>query len=375
MNTRTIFHVDMDAFFASIEIVRNPALRGKAVIVGGQPDRRGVVSTCSYEARAFGVRSAMPLSEARRRCPHAIFLEGNYHLYRDYSEQVMQILRKATPLIQVVSIDEAYLDVTEPVKNYPDALALAWDLQKQIYTATQLTCSIGIGSNKLIAKIASKKGKPKGTCEVVAGTEAEFLAPLPIRSIPGIGGKTEEMFHQDGIQTIGDMQKFGLDGLMQLYGPRGYSINLVAMGRDNRPVEWEDQLPKSIGAETTFERDLSDKKMITEALNELVKKSWNRLRRHNMRTRAIILKLRDHTFKTITRSHMLFADTQDFDVIQQETQALFNACYSGSIPLRLIGISLHKLTDEYWQPVLWDWEAEYHGKKAEGGRMKEEEEG
>jgi DNA polymerase-4 len=369
MLNRIIFHVDMDAFFASIEIIRNPALKGKPVIVGGRPDQRGVVSTCSYEARAFGVRSAMSVSEAKRRCPDGIFLEGSYSLYREYSEKIIEIFHTLTEKVEVVSIDEAYMDVSDTADHYGGALPLAKLLQQVVFKQTQLTCSFGIATNKLVAKVASGKAKPNGIRQVLLGEEAKFLAPLSIEHLPGIGTKTKEIFNRAGIQLISDLQEMGIEALIEKYGPWGYQLYQSMMGNDSRPVEWGEYVPKSVGAETTFEADLSDCEALRNILKELAAKATRHLRENKMRTRSICLKLRDNTFKTITRSHMLFSDTQDVQTITQESVALFNRVYSGNPPLRLIGISLHKLTDSYWQPTLWDWERERN--KESGARIQE----
>ncbi len=358
MEPRIIFHVDMDAFFASIEIVRNPALKGKPVIVGGNPEKRGVVSTCSYEARKYGVRSAMSLFEAKKRCPQGIFLEGSYELYSDYSHQIMEILHSFTPWVEVVSIDEAYMDVTDIASNYGNAFKLGQLMRQTVTQKTGLTCSIGIGSNKLIAKVAASIAKPNGLYEVPAGKEALFLAPLPIQSIPGIGIKTQVVLNNDGIKTVGDLQALGMDELIHRYGTYGYYFYLAALGKDNRPVETEDQAPKSIGAETTFEVDQNDRAVLHEALQEMFAKAYRRLRRHQMRARGISIKLRFSDFRTITRSHTLDSHTNERDVLYAEFLHLFDQTYAGEEPLRLIGVTFEKLTDSYWQPTLWDWERE-----------------
>lgn len=357
MEQRTIFHVDMDAFFASIEIVKNPSLRGKPVIVGGDPTKRGVVSTCSYEARSYGVRSAMSLAEALKRCPHAIFIQGSYSLYGEYSDTIMNIFREITPKVQVVSVDEAYIDATDIVQKNDSAFALASFLKDRVFQATQLTCSIGVAVNKLVAKMASSSAKPNGIREVPAGSEASFLFPQPIGSIPGIGEKTEEALNRQGIETIGDIQEMGLDLLIQHYGEWGYQLFLLAQGQDNRPVDWGDHIPKSLGAETTFETDQADRRLLHEALGHLVEKACRHLHENKMRTRSICLKLRDSDFKTITRSRLLFSDTNDDQTILRECLDLFDSVYQDPVPLRLLGVSLHKLTDTYWQPILWDWES------------------
>lgn len=357
MNKRLIFHLDMDAFFASVEILKNPALKGKPVIVGGQPDRRGVVSTCSYEARAFGVHSAMALSEAKRRCPHAIFLEGDHRLYREYSDRIMELLRELTIKVEVVSIDEAYIDLSEQLAASTIPLQIARDLKAKVYKETGLPCSIGVASNKLVAKMASAAAKPNGVYEVPHGTEMQFLAPKAVETIPGIGKKTAEILHNDGIKWIGDLQQMGMERLLQEYGTWGYHFFFAACGRDNRSVEWIEQAPKSSGAEITFETDQTDCSVIEKALSELTGRAHRHLCGYQMRCRGICLKLRDSDFKTITRSRMLFADTNHLALLQREALALFRASYTGQFPVRLIGISLHKLTDQYWQPTLWDTES------------------
>ena len=358
MDTRIIFHVDMDAFFASVEIVKNPELKGKPVIVGGNPDKRGVVSTCSYEARKFGVRSAMSLFEAKRRCPQGVFLEGSFSLYSEYSDEVMAILASYTPQVEVVGIDEAYLDVTDVGENYGGAFKLGRLLRRTVFEKTGLTCSVGIGSNKLIAKIASSFAKPNGLFEVPSGQEAAFLAPLPIESIPGIGSKTQAFLNHDGIKFVKDLQVLGMEVLVQRNGAHGYYFYMAAMGRDNRPVESTDQPPKSVGAETTFEVDQNDRQFLDAELVEMFEKAYRRLRRHHMRARGLSIKLRFSDFHTITRACTLDAHTNDHDILLRELIHLFNRVYDNESPLRLIGVILEKLTDSYWQPTFWDWEKE-----------------
>lgn len=351
---RTLFHVDMDAFFASVEIARDPSLKGKPVIIAGDPSKRGVVSTCSYEARAYGVRSAMSSSEAKRRCPHGIFLSGDYALYRDVSDRVMALLQTLTDDVEVVSIDEAYLDISEVIKER-SAKQLGIDLRKQIYEETKLTCSIGIGVNKLIAKVASGLAKPNGLLEVPAGMERAFLARLPVGKIPGIGSKTQEVFRHDRIDTIQDLQALSLDELIHRYGMRGYHFHQAAFGIDNRPVVSVDGPPKSIGAEMTFEKDITTIDEIADYLDTLLGKAYNRLERKKMRTQGLTIKLRDFGFNTITRSMTFPSHTHDCDALRAKAQQLLRFSWGGE-PLRLIGVTFDKLTDGYWQPLLWPWE-------------------
>lgn len=343
----------MDAFFASVEEAENPTLKGKAVIIGGQPGQRGVVSTCSYEARRYGVHSAMSLSEAGKRCPHAIFLPGNHSLYREYSNQIMQVFLAATPYVEVVSIDEAYLDVTHAIKQYGGATALAELLKRIILKQTRLTCSVGIASNKLLAKIASSSNKPNGLLTIPDGEEANFLAPLPISTIPGIGKKTALRMEEDGFFYIHQLQDAGIDRLMQLYGNWGYSCHQSAMGHDNRAVQWEETPRKSIGAETTYEHNQMDFLILKDTLEALCQKVWARLKRYKMRTRGLSIKLRSETFHTITRSYTFDCHINDLHEISQAATVLLENHYANELPLRLIGVSLEKLTDSYWQPTFW----------------------
>lgn len=352
--SRIIFHVDMDAFFASIEIAHHPELRNKPVIVGGSPHSRGVVSTCSYEARAFGVRSAMPLFEAYQRCPKGIFLDGNHELYRQYSQHIMQILYYYTHRVETVSIDEAYLDLTSAADQFGGAFRLGQILRQKIFDQTQLTCSVGIAVNKLIAKVASSLAKPNGLYEVPAGQEETFLASLPIQCLPGVGTKTQRLLNHDHIKTIGDLQALNLDFLIQRYGARGYHFYLASHGQDNRKVEWEEQAPKSIGAETTFETDQSDRPFLKNTLQTLTEKAWKRLRSHKMRTKRVCLKLRYNNFKTTTHTQTLSNHKIDFETILTALNTLFDKNYNGQLPLRLLGVSLEQLTDGYWQPTFWD---------------------
>lgn len=346
--------MDMDAFFASVEIVQNPSLKGKPVIVAGDPDKRGVVSTCSYEARAYGVHSAMSSIMAKRLCPHGIFVHGNYALYQQISSQIMGVLQEVTYQTEIVSIDEAYMDVTEATLEIP-AKELGSELRKKVFNLTGLTCSIGIAANKLVAKVASSKAKPNGLLEIPPGREAAFFAPLKIGKIPGIGAKTEELFHQDGIITIGDLQAVPIDELTYRYGTRGYLLHKAAFGEDNRPVSWEDSAPKSVGAETTFEVDLDSFEMLSEKLDYVLEKAYRRLDREGMRAQGLSLKLRDSDFHTVTRSMTFPTHTKDYDTLRSKAHHLFRYSWQKD-PLRLIGVTFEKLTDGYWQPLLWPWE-------------------
>lgn len=358
LDARTIFHVDMDAFFASVEILHNPSLKGKPVIVGGDPSKRGVVSTCSYEARKYGVRSAMSLFEAKKRCPQGIFIEGHYSLYREYSSRVMAILFSYSPMTECVGIDEAYMDVSQESGQYGGAFKMGQQLRQSVLDQTGLTCSVGVGSNKLIAKIASSLGKPNGLYEIPLGKEAEFLNTLSVGKIPGIGTKSELYLNSDGIKIVKDLQDLGMDELIHRYGAFGYYCHFAAWGKDDREVSIEDSPPKSIGAETTFDVDQTDLENLHETLVELFDKAYSRMRRNKMRTRGLSIKLRYNDFRTITRSITFDTHQNEREFLLRQALKFFNAQYDGKIPLRLIGISFEKLTDGYWQPTLWDWEKE-----------------
>lgn len=297
----------------------------------------------------------MSLFEAKKRCPQGIFVEGSYHLYSEYSDQVMEILHSFSPITEVVSIDEAYMDVTDFIEEHETAFKLGQKLRQAVFNQTKLTCSVGIGSNKLIAKIASSLGKPNGLYEVPAGCEVAFLASLPIEVIPGIGVKTQAVLNNDGIKRVSDLQNLGMETLIERYGASGYYFHLAAHGKDNRPVQTEDQAPKSIGAESTFEKDQHDPEVLLQELCDLFEKAYRRLRRHRMRARGISVKLRFSDFKTITRSQTLDNHSIDADFLLSETQQLFSRVWEKGTPLRLIGMTFEKLTDSYWQPTFWDW--------------------
>lgn len=350
---RCIFHIDMDAFFASVEIAGNPSLKGKPVIIGGQPNQRGVVSTCSYEARTFGVRSAMSLTEAYKRCPHGIFLDGNYGLYKEYSSKIFDIFYSFTPFVEVVSIDEAYLDVSAHIKA-DEPKELADDIRENVFKETKLTCSVGIATNKLVAKVASSKAKPNGVFEVPPGDEASFLALLPIQCLPGVGEKTQIALNREDIQTVADLQAITIDKLIFRYGSSGYYFYYASRGQDNRAVDWESHPPKSIGAESTFDKDQNDVDVIVDELKMCLKKAHKRLLAHHMRSKRVSLKMRYQDFTTITRSHTLETHLNEYESLERIVVALFHQNYSeGDPPLRLIGASFEQLTDSYWQPLLF----------------------
>src|SRR5580698_1621052 len=255
-SAKTIFHLDMDAFFVSVEELFDPVLKGKAVVVGGQRDERGVVAAASYEARKFGVHSAMPLRTAAKLCPHAIFVDGHRHRYLEYSEKVHAVLTTFSPLVEMASIDEAYLDMTGTERLHGPALSAAHRLHHKIKTETQLNCSIGIGTSRLIAKVASAKAKPHGILWVIPGQEARFLAPLDVRDIPGVGKVTEQNLHALGIRKVGDLARFDNAFLSEHFGKWGLALAGKARGED--AGGWfdsevgENAGPKSLSHEHTY---------------------------------------------------------------------------------------------------------------------------
>ncbi len=351
---RRILHIDMDAFFASVEQVHDPSLRGKPVIVGGAfEDRRGVVSTASYEARAFGVHSAMPLAEAKRRCPHGIFLRGNFDRYREASQAVIEILRNVTPEIQVASIDEAYLDLTSSLRLFGGEDTIAQYLKQEIHNATSLPCTIGIAANKLVAKIASAHGKPNGYLCIPTGEEAAFLAPLSINALPGIGTRTQAPLKRHGIHTAGELAAFDPDVLLRAIGPISTRLQRMARGESNSAVR-PHGMPKSISRETTFAEDRTDWPGIESTLISLAEKAAHALRKQGLEARHVTLKVRYTDFQTLTFGHALASPTTvDRDFIRALNDLLPKARLRRA-PIRLIGLTLGTLTSGQQQLALFD---------------------
>jgi DNA polymerase-4 len=342
-----MLHLDLDAFFASVEQRDKPSLRGKPVVVGGI-GQRGVVATASYEARVFGVRSAMPAHEARRRCPNAAFLIGRFGAYRTASSQVMGILRDLSPVVEPLSLDEAFVDLraaTREVDFSPAGLAkLVAELKAAVVEATDgLTASVGVGSSKFIAKVASELAKPDGSHIVEVGTEVELLAPMSISVIPGVGPVTAEKLHRIGIRTVADLQGFSLDELAQLIG-RSHAQALVelAYARDDRPVEAERET-KSISVEDTFETNVSDAAELTAVLLRDARQVANRLAAAGLFARTVSIKVRLPDFSTFTRSRTLLSATDRAEVIGSVATSLLGAVnVAGGV--RLLGVGVAGLT-------------------------------
>jgi DNA polymerase IV len=340
--TKIIFHVDMDAFFVSVEELFDPALKGKPVVVGGQRDERGVVSAASYEARKFGVHSAMPLRTAAKLCPQAIFVDGHPDRYRECSEKVHKVLTTFSPLVEMASIDEAYLDMTGTERLHGPPLKAAHRLHARMKDETQLNCSVGIGTSRLIAKVGSAKAKPNGVLWVVPGQEAKFLAPLDVRDIPGVGKVMEQNLHAMGIRQVADLAALEESVLDERFGKWGLALAGKARGEDAggwfdaEVGEHED--PKSISHEHTFNDDTADPAQLESTLMRLTEMVARRLREQALHARTIQLKLRYKDFTTITRAHSLDVPTQLDTEIFQEIRTLFRKNWKKGAEIRLLGV-------------------------------------
>ena len=338
MTTRTILHVDLDAFFAAVEQRDRPELRGKPVIVGGGgPDQRGVVSAASYEARTFGVHSAMPLRTAGRLCPKGVFLPVDGRKYQAVSREIMAILRRFTPLVQPISIDEAFLDVTGSRALFGDGETIAHTIKDTIRREVGLTASVGVASTKLVAKIGSDLRKPDGLVVVPPGDEAAFLAPLPISRLWGVGEKTAEALRDFGVRTIGDLAALPPDAMVRRFGKHGASLVQRAKGIDPDPVA-TGEAAKSIGHEHTFDEDTADREIIERTLLGMADGVAGRLRSSRLRTATVTLKLRDSSFTTITRQTGLDTPSDLTEPIYEAALGLLRKELHGQ-RIRLIGVT------------------------------------
>jgi len=346
-----ILHVDMDAFFVSVEELENPALKGKPVIVGADPDGRGVVAAASYEARKFGVHSAMPIRTAKRLCPHAIFLRGRHEKYREYSEKLYQIFGEFTPVVEMVSIDEAYLDLTGCERLHGSAFRAADRLIRTVKQRTGLNCSVGVSTSHLVSKIASDQAKPHGLLYVLPGCEAVFLAPLPVRRMPGIGKVTEPELLSRGISTIGDLARAGPEKLKEWFGKYGEWLYTKSRGEDIDAYAYEEE-PKSISHETTFDTDINDIEEIERTLSYLSQLVGRRLRDHDLFARTVGLKLRYADFRTLTRDVTLDEPTHFDSVIFENVLRLFDKAYNRRLKVRLLGVRTSNLERAVFQPTL-----------------------
>ncbi len=352
---RTIFHVDMDAFFVSVEELFDPSLKGKPVVVGGKANERGVVSAASYAARKFGVHSAMPLRIAAKLCPQAIFVEGHPTRYRDYSAKVYEVLGRFSPKLEMVSIDEAYVDMTGTERLHGPPLRAAHALHSAMKAETQLNCSIGIGTSRLIAKVCSDQAKPNGVLWIVPGGEVKFLAPLDVRKIPGVGKVMEKRLQEQGITKVGDLAARDERWLEQNFGALGMALSGKSRGLD--AGGWfdadigADEGPRSISHEHTFSQDTSDAQRLESTLARLTEMVCRRLREQKLHARTLQLKLRDSSFHTITRAHTLIqptaVDTEVLTVIRE----LFRSNWKGDA-IRLLGVHVSHFEEESEQITL-----------------------
>jgi DNA polymerase-4 len=343
MLTRQIAHLDLDAFFASVEELQNPALRDKPVIVGGSPRGRGVVSSASYPARQYGVHSAMPTARALRLCPDAILIHPSHSLYGEYSQRVMSLLAEYTPLMEQLSIDEAFLDVTSTCGRWGSAQEMAWELQGRIQQEIGLSASLGIATNKLVAKIASALEKPHGLVVVKPGQEAAFLSPLPIERLWGVGPATAGQLHGLGVRTIGQLAGLPAGYLEQRFGEHGRALARHARGLDDRPVEPE-ETRKSFSQENTFAQDVSDPQRVDRELLRLSERVARRLRRRGLFARTVKIKLRWEDFTTLTRQRTLSQPTNLEQVLYEQGRELLHRAWLRERKIRLIGIGASNLT-------------------------------
>ncbi|HET6819511.1 MAG TPA: DNA polymerase IV [Candidatus Limnocylindria bacterium] len=340
---RTILHADLDAFYASVEQLDNPSLRGKPVIVGGDPNARGVVSAASYEARAFGVHSAMPLRIAHRLCPGGVFLPGRFDRYRELSRQVMRIFASYTPLVEPISLDEAFLDVTASRAAFGDGETIARALKQRVLDEAGLVVSVGVATNKLCAKVASDLRKPDALVVVPPGGEAAFLAPLPVSRLWGVGPQSRQTLADYGVATIGQLAAMPEGTLRRRFGIHGAELRLRAQGVDPSRVVTA-QAPKSVGHELTFNHDVSDPARLEATLLDLAESVASRLRHHELAAGAVQLKLRYEGFDTITRQAPLGHQVRDSEPLYEMAVSLLRKALAGDRAVRLIGLTAINLS-------------------------------
>jgi len=343
---RKIIHIDMDAFYASVEQRDRPTLKGKPVIVGGDPRSRGVVAACSYEARKFGIHSAMASSTAYRLCPDATFIRPRFDVYRSVSTQIREIFYEYTGLVEPLSLDEAFLDVTDNYQGMPSATLIAREVKKKIYARTGgLTASAGVSFNKFLAKVASDVNKPDGITVITPDIAHEFIDSLPVRKFFGVGKVTEEKMLNHGIKTGADLKRYKKEELIELFGKSGNYFFDIAHGLDDRPVE-PNRIRKSIGKETTFSEDIDDTDQMLEILEEIAAKLENSLIKRQAKGRTITLKVKYFDFQSITRSLTVDERTDSATIIMKHIRPLLSKTEAGKKKVRLLGISISNFDDQ-----------------------------
>ncbi|MBT2503165.1 DNA polymerase IV [Curtobacterium sp. ISL-83] len=354
--TATVLHVDMDAFFASVELLDRPDLRGLPVIVGHDSDR-SVVTAATYEARKYGVNSAMPMAVAKRRCPAAIIVEPHFEKYRDQSARVMAVFDRFTPRVERLGIDEAFLDVSGALRLYGTPWQIGRAIRQAVFAETGLHCSVGAASTKFVAKLASSRAKPDGLLVIPAADTVSFLHPQPVSALWGVGGKTQETLERRGIRTVGDLAHTPLGSLVSALGPAGgQRLHDLSWGRDPRHVE-SAVGEKSIGHEVTFGRDLTDRDDVARELLRLADKVAVRLRRADMQARTVALKVRYTDFTTLTRSRTLAEPTDVAKRLHHEAVELYDVLHRPGTLIRLIGVRGENLVPAAASNALWDDDA------------------
>ena len=345
----TVLHVDMDAFYASVEVRRRPELRGKPVIVGGVGGR-GVVTSATYEARAFGVHSAMPMSRAIRLCPQAVVIPGSFEEYGEVSRAVMAVFRDVTPLVEPISLDEAFLDVAGAVRRLGSPATIGDQIRARVFEEQRITCSVGVASTKFVAKLASTRCKPDGLLVVPRDRVLEFLHPLPVAALWGVGEQTEKALRGLGLSTVRDLAEMPLPALQAALGPSaGAHLHALAWGRDARAVV-PSEPDKSIGAEETFATDIGDPAAIRRELLRLAERTAARLRASGYVGRTVSIKIRYADFTTITRARTLPAATDVGQVVYATARALYDALDIAGTPLRLVGVRVEHLVPAGTEP-------------------------
>ncbi len=366
---RKILHLDLDAFFCAVEELKNPSLAGKSFAVGGKPNQRGVISSCSYPARAKGVHSAMPTSQAQRLCPELILISGGYADYSAKSSEVMAILHNVSGVVEPLSIDEAFIDVSDLLDSCED---IAHRIQDEVFEKTRLPCSIGAASNKLVAKIASDQGKarsktnsyPMAILVVQPGDEASFLAPLKTSAMWGVGPKFAIALATAGMHTLGEVAARSPKELEKLFGIHGTELHAHAFGIDNRPLTL-DREAKSISQEITFAQDIADPKLLKQTLRDLSAKVAYRMRQDDVCARVVRLKIRWSDFSTHTRQIRLEHPTDQDGIISSVAEKLWREIWTDGKPVRLIGVGGSDLIDTVHQMSLWDTPSEKERKLLE----------